>query len=61
MNSRERPAVDPVEQAIGRVLDSERGAQQSIAAANAAARAESRRIDETVAAVAAALTSGVTQ
>ncbi len=39
MNPRERPNTDPVELAIGRVLQAERAAQQSIAAAQAAAQA----------------------
>jgi len=53
MNPRERPGVDPVERAIACVLDAERAAQESIAAANAAgqsltssARAEARQIAE---------------
>jgi len=39
MNPRERLNSDPVELAIGRVLDAERAAQEAIAAAHAAAQA----------------------
>jgi vacuolar-type H+-ATPase subunit H len=53
MNSRDRPTTDPVEEAIGRVLDAERAAQEAIAAARtdaqarlAAAHARARLIAE---------------
>jgi hypothetical protein len=53
MNPRDRPTTDPVDEAIGRVLEAERAAQVAIAAARseaqvrlAAVHAQCRRIAE---------------